>query len=148
MPPFRAPPPIDSETLHATAVAVDNRAALILGRAGSGKSGLALQLMALGAGLISDDRTILTRKGTQLYASAPETIRGRIEARGTGILATPPARPSPVRLIVDLDQDEDARLPDWHEVELLGVRLPCLRKSPYLHFPAAVLLYLKGERLA
>ena len=37
--------------LHASAVALDGRGALILGASGSGKSGLALRLMALGAGI-------------------------------------------------------------------------------------------------
>ena len=49
--------------LHATCVAVDGRGLLILGPSGSGKSALALQLIALGAQLVADDRTRVSRRG-------------------------------------------------------------------------------------
>ena len=68
-------------TLHATAVAVDGRAALILGASGAGKSSLALQLMALGAVLVADDRTVVQRDGSHIVADVPDTLRGLIEAR-------------------------------------------------------------------
>jgi len=66
--------------LHATAVAVGGRGLLILGRSGAGKSSLALQLIALGARLVADDRTRVTLGPAGLVASPPEAIRGRIEA--------------------------------------------------------------------
>ena len=70
--------------LHASAVALDGRGVLITGAAGSGKSSLALTLMAYGAVLISDDQTELSRVGDTIWARAPETISGLIEARGAG----------------------------------------------------------------
>ncbi len=93
---------------------------LILGRAGAGKSSLALQLMALGAQLVADDQTVVQRREEHLIASAPETIRGQIEARGIGILAAPAAPPTPLRLIVDLDAEEDSRLPPAHDTFCAG----------------------------
>ena len=83
-------------------MAIAGRALVIRGAAGSGKSGLALDLMALGAELVADDSTILTREGERLIASAPGTIRGRIEARGIGILNAPAAEPVPVALVAEL----------------------------------------------
>jgi HPr kinase/phosphorylase len=142
-------PRSDSETcLHATTVAFQGCAVLILGRAGAGKSSLALQLMALGAQLVADDQTVVQRREEHLIASAPDTIRGQIEARGIGILAAPAAPPTPLRLIVDLDAEEDSRLPPAQTRSVLGISLPLIKKIAAPHFPAAILLYLQGERIA
>lgn len=138
--------PPNSLVLHASTVSVAERAVLIRGASGTGKSSLALQLIALGAGLIADDRTILHQAEDHVLASAPETIRGKIEARGVGILALPPAPPARVCLIVDMDRIETERLPPLRVERVLGHSLPMLRKSSFAHFPAAILLYLKGER--
>ena len=147
MPPSAAPTPVTPPPEHATTVAHAGRAALIRGASGSGKSGLALQLIALGARLVADDRTVLRRRGDRVIADAPDTIRGRIEARGVGILAAPPAGPTPVALIVDMDADETDRLPPLREAELLGVMLPLQRKIDLPHFPAAIMAYLGHGRL-
>ncbi|MFD0859106.1 HPr kinase/phosphorylase [Roseovarius aquimarinus] len=140
-------PPHDA-TLHATSVAVDGRAALIRGASGAGKSALALHLIALGAQLVSDDRTLIRREGAQLILDAPETIRGRIEARGVGILTAPSAGPTPAALVVDLTEDMQPRLPPEDEAEILGLRLPLVRGMVAGHFAAAVHLYLRGGRAA
>ena len=132
--------------VHATTVAVSGRAALIRGRAGAGKSALALQLIALGAGLVADDRTSLRRVERQLIADAPPGIAGRIEARGVGLLMSPPVGPVPVSLIVDLDRSEPARLPPWHEDRIMGLTLPLIGNPQHAHFPAAILLYLRHGR--
>jgi len=76
----------DHVRLHATAVAFEGKGVLITGRSGSGKSSLALQLMAIGHTLIADDQTDVTRHADRLWASAPPSIKGMIEARGVGIL--------------------------------------------------------------
>lgn len=131
-----------TETIHATCVGVNNRAIVIVGASGSGKSSLALQLIALGAQLISDDRTILTRRTNTLEASCPATITGLIEARGVGILRLPSIGATPVALVVDLDKTEEARLPDQHEIDLLGVTLPCLWNATSSHFAPAILYYI------
>ena len=134
--------------MHATTVAYAGRAALIRGASGSGKSGLALQMIALGAGLVADDRTILERRDDTVFARCPETIQGRIEARGVGILAAPPAGPARLAMVVDMDTEEADRLPDLHQIEILGVPLPLQKKVNLPHFPAALLSYLKHGRLA
>ena len=132
--------------LHASAVAVEGRAALLTGPSGSGKSALALQLMALGADLIADDRTVVEPAGGQLIASAPETIAGLIEARGLGILNARAAEPAPVAVIVDLGVTETERLPPPRKRTLQGVELPLLHKVESGHFTPALLQYLKQGR--
>ncbi|MEO0929959.1 MAG: HPr kinase/phosphatase C-terminal domain-containing protein, partial [Pseudomonadota bacterium] len=108
------------ETIHATCVAWRDRAVLILGQSGSGKSALGLELMALGCQLVADDRVILSRNGGTLIARCPDTIMGLIEARGIGILSAAPAPPTAIRLVVDLDSEEAARLPPHRKITRLG----------------------------
>jgi HPr kinase/phosphorylase len=110
-------------TLHASAVALGESGLLILGASGSGKSGLALRLMALGARLVADDRVSLARRGEALVASAPATIRGLIEARGVGILRADALAEAVLVLAVDLDALAEARMPQsrhfgYHDVEI------------------------------
>ena len=136
----------DRETRHATTVALEGRALLIEGASGAGKSALALQLMAFGAALVSDDRTDLHRDGEQVIASAPPAIRGLIEARGLGLLNADTAPPAPVAALVDLDRIETDRLPPLRQVTLLGCRLPLLLRVESIHFAPALLQFLRAGR--
>lgn len=132
--------------LHASCVALSGRGVLILGAAGRGKSSLALQLMAYGCDLVSDDRTALAAEGGKLIAAAPSRIHGLIEARGIGILAADAIAAARLALVVDLDREETDRLPPLRRHVLLGVSLPLLHRSGSSHFPAAILQYLKAGR--
>lgn len=143
-----AQPGAKAEIWHASTVALSGQGALIIGSSGAGKSSLALRLMALGAMLVSDDRTVLTLREGALIASAPAPISGQIEARGVGILAADMCKQAPVKLVIDLDQSETERLPPYRVKEIMGVHLPLILASSGLHFPAAILLYLRGERCA
>ncbi len=138
----------ENQIIHATTITQAGRAALIMGASGSGKSGLALQLIALGAGLVADDRTRLIRQDNRLLADAPATIRNKIEARGMGILSIPRTGPAPVALVVTMDSEETDRLPPFRQIELCGVSLPLQRKIPAAYFPAAILAYLTHNRIA
>lgn len=134
--------------LHATTVAIEGRAMLILGPSGSGKSSLGLQLMAVGATLVADDRTDLSRAGDEVIASCPAPLRGRIEARGVGILAVADHGPAAVSAVVDLGRAEDARLPQSRKHDLLGIALP-LVLGPYRpHLYAALRQFLLAGRVA
>ena len=109
--------------VHATCVAIEGRAVLLAGRAGAGKSDLALRLIDRGAVLVSDDYIELRRSGGTLLARAPATIAGRIEVRGVGIVDLPNAHDVPVCLHADLDSAPE-RLPEPRVVRLAGIDVP------------------------
>ncbi|MEM6304867.1 MAG: HPr kinase/phosphatase C-terminal domain-containing protein [Pseudomonadota bacterium] len=132
-------------TLHATTVAVDGKGVLITGPSGAGKSTLAIGLIGRGAGLVADDRTHLEVEKGRVIARAPQTIEGRIEARGVGLIKVPAHPPVPLRLVIDLAQEETERLPYAHVSHVLGIGLPCLHKVDTPHFPDIVMLYVKGN---
>ncbi|MEC8195025.1 MAG: HPr kinase/phosphatase C-terminal domain-containing protein [Pseudomonadota bacterium] len=136
----------EESLLHGTCVSDDGRAVLIVGASGRGKSGLALQLMAYGAKLVSDDQTIVRREGAHVMVSAPDTTRGLIEARGIGILQAEPVQNISLRLVVDLDQTERQRLPHSRQVQVLGKGLPLLFGVDAPHFAAAILQFLRHGR--
>lgn len=136
------------QLIHASCVELAGRALLILGPSGSGKSSLALVLMAHGAGLVADDRTELYRDGPRLMARCPPALSGLIEARGLGLLTTPPAPPAEVVLVADLGQAETDRLPPRRSITLLGKEVDLVLGQGNAHFPWAVLCYLKGFRQA
>ena len=79
-------PRLSAETVHASTVALDGRAVVIMGPSGSGKSDLALRLLDRGFTLVSDDQTVVKKNGDRLVASAPPTIAGKLEIRGIGVV--------------------------------------------------------------
>ena len=134
--------------LHASAVCVGGRAALIRGASGSGKSSLALEMMARGAQLVADDQVILRATPDGIVLSCPEPIHGMIEARGVGLLHAEPATGAVLSVVVDLDRDETDRLPQVRNTVLLGVTVPLLHNVATAYFPAALIQYLRSGRKA
>lgn len=136
---------VSSETVHASTVAIDGRAVLIAGRPGSGKSDLALRLIDRGATLVSDDYTIVARSARGLVATPPETIKGRIEVRGIGIVQMPYAAGVPVALMVTVE-DEVPRMPEPGEMRTVaGIALPVMAIAPFeASAPIKVELALKA----
>jgi serine kinase of HPr protein (carbohydrate metabolism regulator) len=115
---------LSSENLHASCVASGGRAVLIAGPSGSGKSDLALRLLDRGFTLVSDDRTIVRKDGDKLVASAPPTIKGKLEIRGIGIVDIESINDIPVALVVDLTTDFQRLPDDGRERLILGVGIP------------------------
>ena len=134
--------------LHATAVAVAGRGLLILGASGAGKSSLALQMMAFGAGLIADDRVCLHQMAGKLVATAPERLSGLIEARGIGLLQAQALGPTHLHLAVDLDRAEPDRLPAARHITLLACRIPLVLGRDAPHLAYGLMQYLRGGRSA
>ena len=129
--------------IHASAVAVDQTGLLIIGRSGTGKSELTVELIALGATLVSDDQVLLTEKDGGLLMSAPPAIEGRIEARGLGLVSAP-ARPAWARFLVDLDKTETERLPEPRETVIKSTPLRTFYRVESRAFPSMLYVLLQG----
>jgi len=132
--------------LHGTSVALGGRGLLILGPAGSGKSALALQMIAQGAQLVADDRTCLERRGDAVMLSCPPALSGLIEARGLGLLRAPAHPPCPLALVADLGAPEAARFPEPRRITLLDTAFPLVGGVAAAHFAAALALFLSHGR--
>jgi len=130
-----------AELVHGTCVALGQRAVLLRGPSGSGKSDLALRFLFLARRgpaaleapvLVADDQVRLVRDGSRLLATAPESIRGKIEVRGVGIVGVKSIREAELVLVVDLvgiGETERLPAPDAR-VRLLAIDLPLLRLAP------------------
>jgi len=100
--------PAGTSSLHATAVIRGESGVLILGPSGSGKSALALALMAharaAGAfsALIGDDRIFVTRAHGRLIARGASNMAGVIERRTAGLISVRHEPAAVLRLAVEL----------------------------------------------
>lgn len=146
------------ERIHATAVALLGQAALIRGPSGSGKSDLALRCLMLEPGpllpgrleLVADDQVFVEHRDGRLLVSCPDTIRGRLEVRGLGIIDVPVAAEAELALVVDLtDAAVIERIPDRSATTTVaGVPVACLRLAPFeASAPAKLALALAATRL-
>nr|WP_294336787.1 HPr kinase/phosphatase C-terminal domain-containing protein [uncultured Sphingomonas sp.] len=125
---------LSSETIHASCVAIDGRAVLIEGRSGTGKSDLALRLIDRGAQLVSDDYTMLLRRGADLIAKPPANLAGKMEIRGIGIVELSHLSDIPVAMLVVITE-QPPRMPAGGRkriiagVEVREIALPSLEPS-------------------
>jgi serine kinase of HPr protein (carbohydrate metabolism regulator) len=120
-------------TVHASAVLAGPRAVLLRGPAGSGKSRLAMELLAAAqtgllrfARLVGDDRVHLEASHGRLLVRPAEPLAGMIEVRGVGIRRFAYESVAAVGLVVDLSAQDAERLPAVTEAVICGVRLPRL----------------------
>ncbi len=137
----------DNACVHATCVAVQGRGLLIIGASGSGKSSLALRMMALGADLVADDRVDLSRDEGEVIADAPQRIAGLIEARGIGLLRATPCGPVALGYVIDMDQTQTTRLPEPVTLQLLRHEIPLLFGTGVPNLAEALMQLLKMGRV-
>ena len=123
----------DNPSVHASAVKVGERAVLIRGPSGSGKSRLAFDLILAGragqlppAVLVGDDRVLLDTAGGELLVSAVKELAGLIEIRGLGIRRCDFVTEAAVGLVVDLAAPDAERLPppEALQISISGVEIP------------------------
>ena len=135
---------------HASTVAFGAHCGIaITGPAGTGKSTLALAMIAQGARLVADDRSLIWPQDGALYARAPRPIAGLLEQRGLGLLRLGHLRLVRLRLVIDLGRTEKRRLPPEEWVTWQGITLPCLAAPAAggalaAGFPAALRHYIEG----
>jgi HPr kinase/phosphorylase len=134
--------PDAAELVHGTCVALGQRGALLRGPSGCGKSDLALRFLFLARrgpvareapALVADDQVELRRDSNRVLASSPESIRGKLEVRGVGIVNVKTLPQCELALVVDLVRPGDVdRLPASGLTErLAGVDLPLIRLVPF-----------------
>ena len=122
--------------INASVVAIDGRALMIEGPAGSGKSSLALALIDRGADLIGDDGAELERVDGKVFAAHPPHTAGLLEIRGVGLIKLPTGPAAPLALILTLGTTGD-RLPAAAPMrDILGCAIPALSFVPGAIAPA------------
>ena len=123
----------DKPTVHASAVLVGERAVLIRGPSGSGKSRLAFDLILAGrsgqvprAILVGDDRVYLDTSAGNLIVRPVRELAGLIEIRGLGIRRIEYVEEAVVGLVVDLAAEDAGRLPATEALtaQIDGFKIP------------------------
>ncbi|MAD94704.1 MAG: serine kinase [Rhodobacteraceae bacterium] len=137
---------LENNPVYGSAIAVGGRGFLIRGASGSGKSGLVLQMMALGADLISDDQVIMERSAGTITMSAPQTLAGKIEARFVGILNVPSRQNVVLNHVIDLDVDSQAQLPQLQYCEVLGLRIDLINGRNVPNLASILMIFGRTER--
>lgn len=122
-------------TIHASAVLVGAKAALIRGPAGSGKSQLVWNLITASAQgalpfarLVADDRAHVESHSGRLVVRPAPALAGMIEVHGLGIRRIEFEPVAVVGLVVDLAAEDAARLPEpkLATAQIAGIALPRL----------------------
>jgi HPr kinase/phosphorylase len=135
---------ISAATIHASAVLVGPKAALIRGPSGAGKSRLAWELLqgaiqgALPQGflrfarLVGDERVHVEPRAGRLLVRPNSALAGLIEIRGLGVRRLDYEPLAVVGLVVDLGAQDAERLPlpGASQTTLEGVTLPRLAVAP------------------
>ena len=134
--------PDATELVHGTCVALGRTAALLRGPSGAGKSDLALRFLFLARRgpaaleppvLVADDQVWLVCNGERILVRSPETIRGRMEVRGIGIVEVKSLAEADLALVVDLaSAGAIERMPEaGRTTRLLGVEVPTIALCPW-----------------
>jgi serine kinase of HPr protein (carbohydrate metabolism regulator) len=126
------PSPGTGTTLHGTAIAWHGRGVLLRGPSGSGKSDLALRLIAAGALLVADDQVLVSVADDALTVAPPPILSGLLEIRGVGLVRMPFLHAARLALVVDLGPPAAIeRLPDAATTAILGKAAPVATLAPF-----------------
>jgi len=129
------------QNIHATAIKIKSKTILLIGDSGSGKSDIALRLIAEhNAKLISDDRVDVANIKGRLRATAPKTIKNLIEVRGVGIIKVSCCTKGFVDMVVKMTSAPLIRMPSPSSICISGVDLPLLELNPFEASATAKLL--------
>ena len=113
----------DSLIMHATCVDINGSGVLIVGRSGSGKSSLAINLLALGSKLVADDQCALIKKNKKFRVFKPASLPKSIEIRGVGLVSVPMVVETSLDWVVNMDEAEKERMPDLRSTEIDGYKI-------------------------
>ena len=103
---------------------INGSGVLIIGRSGSGKSSLAINLLALGAKLVADDQCELVKKNNRYRILKPASLPNSIEIRGIGLVSVPTVVETKLDWVVNMDEAETERMPDLRFTKIDGYRVP------------------------
>jgi len=122
--------PDATELVHGTCVALGRTAALLRGPSGAGKSDLALRFLFLAR---RGPAALEPPNGERILVRPPETIRGRMEVRGIGIVEVKSLAEADLALVVDLaSAGAIERMPEaGRTTRLLGVEVPTIALCPW-----------------
>lgn len=122
-------------TIHASAVLIGAKAALIRGPAGSGKSRLVWDLVSAAAQgalpfarLVGDDRVHVENRAGRLLVRPAQALAGMIEIHGLGIRRVAFEPMAVIGLVVDLAATDAGRYPEPEAAKstISGITLPRL----------------------
>ena len=137
------------EIRYATSVAIDGYGLMIEGASGAGKSSLAIEMIALGARLIADDQTVISKpviENSTPLLSAPKSLRGLIEIRQIGLVKYSSKESAPLIGIIKLHDITSSRMPDPSYEEIYSTLIPVIRMN--FHATLASKLMITARSIA
>jgi hypothetical protein len=94
---------------------------LLEGPSGSGKSDLALRMLAAGFRLVADDRVLVWACEGRLFGRAPAALSDLIEIRGLDVVRETALPMAEIRLVARCGATEGERIPALNHAEIAGI---------------------------
>ncbi|MBP5533967.1 MAG: HPr kinase/phosphatase C-terminal domain-containing protein [Alphaproteobacteria bacterium] len=119
--------------IHASCVKWKNKGILLIGESGCGKSTGALALIEKGATLIADDYINIDIQNNTVFAVCPDTITGKIEVRGVGIVNMKSLPQTQIDLVIDCKPDFASvpRMPEEKTQNFSNKEVPLYALCPF-----------------
>ena len=129
------------KNIHATCISIKKKGVLFLGKSGTGKSDMALKMIAYcQARLVADDRVDLRSYKDRLMATCPEKIKNLLEVRNVGIINLKAVKSAFVELAVELTTAQQERLPEQKFYEFEDIKIPLIKLNPFENSAPAKIL--------